>query len=224
MPATHAHRIPGVTLDPPLDKPTRASEGPAVPGLHSTLAGVNFDTNPTYNSGFFFIPPDPITAAGPTHVVSVVNGPDRRAAQDRCSRDQPKLAGLFTSLTPVNFLFDPKVIYDQYNSRFMVVALELVNSPTRRRAFWSPQQTSDPTAGLWFTAINSKISMGGLNRSADYSGLAIDDKAVASRTACSPFPPESAALRCAVLDHQQDAFLHRRSRIGHRARPLRFCR
>ena len=46
---------------------------PLAPGLDTSFAGVNFDNNATYNSGYVFIPPDPIAAAGLTHVVSVVN-------------------------------------------------------------------------------------------------------------------------------------------------------
>ena len=165
---------------PPLDKPTRASEGPAVPGLDSTFAGVNFDTNPTYNSGFLFIPPDPIAAAGPTHVVSVVNCLIEWRLKTGAAGTIQSLQGFFTSLTPVNSLFDPKVIYDQYNSRFVVVALERVDSggTETSRILVAVSKTSDPTAGWWFTAINSKISIGGLNRWADYPGLAVDDKAV----------------------------------------------
>ena len=165
---------------PPLDKPTRASEGPAVPGLDSTFAGVNFDSNITPNGGFVFIPPDPIAAAGPTHVVSVVNCLIEWRLKTGAAGTIQSLQGFFTSLTPVNALFDPKVIYDQYNSRFVVVALERVDSggTETSRILVAVSKTSDPTAGWWFTAINSKISMGGLNRWADYPGLAVDDKAI----------------------------------------------
>ncbi len=53
------------TFSPPGD-------GPNAPGADSTIEGINFGEDGT-NSGLLHIPPDPIGAAGPNHVVSVVN-------------------------------------------------------------------------------------------------------------------------------------------------------
>ena len=62
----------------------------------------------------------------------------------------------------------------------MVVALERVDrgATETSRILVAVSKTSDPTAGWWFTAINSKINIGGLNRRADYLGLGVDDKAI----------------------------------------------
>lgn len=38
----------------------------------TTIEGINFDQDAS-NSGYYHIPPDPIGAAGPTHLVSVTN-------------------------------------------------------------------------------------------------------------------------------------------------------
>jgi hypothetical protein len=152
--------------------------GPAAPGLDATFAGVTFDTNPTYNGGFLFIPPDPIAVAGPSHVVSVVNCMIEWRPKSGVAGTVQSLAGFFTSLTPANTLFDPKVIYDQYAGRFVVVALEQVANPTSSRILVAVSKTSDPTAGWWFTAINSKINISGVDRWADYPGLGLDDKAI----------------------------------------------
>jgi hypothetical protein len=151
---------------------------PLAPGLDTSFAGVNFDNNITYNSGYVFIPPDPIAATGLTHVVSVVNAMIEWRPKSGATGTIQSLQGFFTSLTPANALFDPKVIYDQYADRFIVVALEKVDSPTTSRILVAVSKTSDPTAGWWFTAINAKISINLADHWADYPGLGLDDKAV----------------------------------------------
>ena len=151
---------------------------PLAPGLDTSFAGVNFDSNITYNSGYVFIPPDPIAATGLTHVVSVVNAMIEWRPKSGATGTIQSLQGFFTSLTPANALFDPKVIYDQYADRFIVVALEKMDTPTTSRILVAVSKTSDPTAGWWFTAINAKISINSVDHWADYPGLGLDDKAV----------------------------------------------
>ena len=168
----------------PAPRPAPAGAfGPAAPGLDATFAGVNFDSNITPNGGFVFIPPDPSGAAGPAHVVSVVNCLIEWRLKTGAAGTIQSLQGFFASLSAVNKLFDPKVIFDQYAGRFVVVALErqdtangdLVNSS---RILVAVSKTSDPTAGWWFTAINSLTSISGIDRWADYPGLGLDDKAI----------------------------------------------
>src|SRR5207253_653888 len=84
----------------------------------------------------------------------------------------------FASLNPIDGLFDPKVIYDQYNSRFVVVALEQESEPTDSRSLVAVSDDSDPNGTWYFTAINSKVKVGNTNYWADYPGLAIDSQAI----------------------------------------------
>lgn len=88
------------------------------------------------------------------------------------------MASFFTSLTPLTGTFDPKVIYDQYNNRFVVVTLEQTTSPSNTsRIFVAVSQTSDPNGGWWFTSINSAVTITSLCW-ADYPGLAVTDDAI----------------------------------------------
>jgi hypothetical protein len=158
--------------------------------LNTSFAGPDFVTNPTYNGGYLFIPPDPIAAAGPNHVVSVVNCLIEWRPKTGAAGTVQSLQSFFAPLTPANSLFDPKVIYDQYAGRFLVVALEVVDgaipiASTSSRILLAVSQTSDPTAGWWFTAIDAKITLnfgppvnGPLPLWADYPGIGLDDKAV----------------------------------------------
>ena len=169
---------------------------PLAPGLDTSFAGVNFDNNATYNSGNVFIPPDPIAAAGLSHVVSVVNAMIEWRPKSGAAGTIQSLKNFFTSLTPASSLFDPKIIYDQYADRFIVVALEQIASPTTSRILVAISKTSDPTAGWWFTAINSKININGADHWADYPGLGLDDKAIYITANMFPFPPAPAVCGC----------------------------
>lgn len=165
--------------------------GPVLtPPLLSSAEAMHFEDNPTVNSGWLFIPPDPICAAGFAHVVDVGNvyiewrlkaAPDPH--QVRMSLDQ-LFAGTpgalaFGSTTTPTTVFDPKVTYDQYAGRFVVVALQRVTSPALdSRILIAVSKTSDPNAGWWRHSINSLMTIAGQPRWADYPGIAADDDAV----------------------------------------------
>lgn len=152
----------------------------------STADGINFDEDAT-NSGYYHIPPDPIGAAGPSHIVSVTNTSIEwftKAGVNEVSKRLGKnsadaIGSFFESLTPLTGTFDPKVIYDQYNGRFVVVALEQTTSPSQTsRILVAVSQTSNPNDGWYFTSINSKISISGNQTYADYPGLAVGTDAI----------------------------------------------
>ncbi|HEU4365029.1 MAG TPA: FlgD immunoglobulin-like domain containing protein [Candidatus Krumholzibacteria bacterium] len=154
------------------------------PGLTgAAIEAFDFDDNIPL-TGSVFIPPDPHNAVGLTHVVNVVNvGIEWRpkANPQDAPQYQNSLQNFFagTPGTLGTFTFDPKVIYDQYSDRFIVVTLERVTSPALdSRILIAVSKTSDPNAGWWRHSINSLVNIGGLNRWADYPGFAVDDHAV----------------------------------------------
>ena len=105
---------------PPQKKPTPVDEEKAITGLYSHWNAIDFDGNAT-NTGFYNIPPDPIGAAGPNHVVNVVNTSIEWYTKAGVQQNSQSLQSFFSSAT---LTFDPKVIYDQYEGRFVVVTLE----------------------------------------------------------------------------------------------------
>ena len=116
---------------------TGLSKAKAIPPVTSPLAlksikddrsfeGFGFDDNATENSGFRFIPPDPIGAAGKSRVIGVVNAMIEARTKSGKLKWRDGLSGFFAPLTPLTFTFDPKVVYDQYEDRFVVVTLEVV--------------------------------------------------------------------------------------------------
>jgi len=150
----------------------------------TTYDGITFDEDAA-NSEYYHIPPDPIGAAGPSHLVSVVNTSiewfTKAGTQEnsqRLGKNKTTNGGsFFESLTPTTAAFDPKVIYDQYTDRFVVIALEYTTSPQTSRIFLAVSKTSNPNGGWWFSSINSLINISG-NTWADYPGLAVNSDGV----------------------------------------------
>ncbi|MGD8306500.1 MAG: hypothetical protein PVF17_07585, partial [Ignavibacteria bacterium] len=160
---------------------------PNEPSAITTFDGFDFDRN-TVLTGSRFIPPDPIGVGGLDRVIAVVNVmiECRNLAGDSLWQDD--LAGFFAPLTPANATFDPKVIYDQYEDRFVVVTLEVVNAGTSpnpgntSRILLAVSKTGAPASATgtdwWYFVINSEESIGGEDFWADYPGFAIDEEAV----------------------------------------------
>ena len=154
---------------------------PTSPGViaGTLLAAQNFDTDGA-TTGSFHIPPDAHGAAGSDHLVSVVNSSINVLNKFTGGLlVNTSLNSFFAANGPVTSLFDPKVIYDQYFGRFVVVALERgghndgnpANDVSRIHVAVSSTQNA---AGTWFLhAINANTVIGGANTWADYPGLAV---------------------------------------------------
>ncbi|MCU0756021.1 MAG: hypothetical protein MUE46_12995 [Xanthomonadales bacterium] len=140
---------------------------------------LSFDDNQSL-AGALFIPPDTHAAAGPNHVVNVTNVSLR--VHDKTSGAavfSSSLRNFFTSpgfTAPVNATFDPKVLYDEYAGRWLVVTLEKTASDSA--LFLAASATSDPT-GSWFLArIPAAQTINGSNCWFDYPGFAVGTDAV----------------------------------------------
>ena len=167
--------LPPVAMTPPL--------------LGTAIECNNFETSVGYTGGFLFIPPDPHCAVGPTHVINISNvivqwRPKAGIADP--PQYENSLTGFFGAVPGTlagDFGFDPKVIYDQYNGRFVIVFLEqwepAAGDPAEEsRICVAVSMTSDPNAGWYKYVINSKLNISGVDRWADYPGISVDDKAV----------------------------------------------
>ena len=169
--------------------------GPSAPPVSGTIEGINFDEDLVNNQGFAHIPPDPHGAAGPGHVVSVVNTSIEWHTKAGVQQNSQRLGrgasgsvagSFFAPVNPetTNETFDPKVIYDQHNGRFVVVSLERQDA----QVFGDPQNNSriliavsddsDPNGTWRYQAISAKLNIGGADTWADYPGLAVDAGAI----------------------------------------------
>jgi uncharacterized delta-60 repeat protein len=143
----------------------------------------------TYNANT--IVPDCNGAAGPNHVVSVINRSIEWHTKDGQLVYSARLGGtydtpvssvqFFTGFTPpVRDVRDPRVVYDQHAGRFVVVVAEKEwpNEPFDSRILVAVSDDSDPSGTWYMTSINSKISIGGTDTRTDYPMLAVDEEAI----------------------------------------------
>ena len=154
----------------------------APPAMTTSFGSTNFDDNGT-NTGFYFIPADPMGASGPNHVVDVVNVSIRFHTKAGAQVFDSSLKNFFAPLAPTTFTFDPKVIFDQYAGRFVVTTLEVEDdgaggNPETSRILVAVSDDADPMGTWYMLAINSKTLIGSFDHWADYPGFAIDEEAV----------------------------------------------
>ena len=126
-----------------------------------------------------YIPPDPYIAAGPTHVIGVDNS--RIRIWDKSGNTVQTIdADLwFSSVLGGVGAFDPKVSYDHFAKRWVMVWLDQENFPPRAYFLLSVSDDSIPT-GIWYNwALPSNMYGSSVTASwGDYQGVGFDDQAI----------------------------------------------
>lgn len=175
----------------PLPKKKKQSYHAAIPLVNSrgleaaelltgtTITGLDFDSQGAV-SGFYKIPPDVHGAAGTSHVGYVVN-----TAIDFYTTGGISAAGFpqslktfFNPLSPATDTFDPKILWDQYEDRWLVVTLEKDNASNLSKIFIAVSATADPTGSWYFQAIDAAQMIGANDCWFDYPGFAVDEEAI----------------------------------------------
>lgn len=165
---------------------TGAGPNPLAPALGTTFEAINFNEDAATTQSFH-IPPDPAGAVGPTHVVNVVNTSIEwytkagvRQNRQRLGRNASTHVGsFFESQVPLTNTFDPKVIYDQYANRFVVVTMERIEgTPNQSRVFLAVSDDSDPNGTWHFQTLMTEETIGVNQSWADFPGFAVDSEAV----------------------------------------------
>jgi hypothetical protein len=156
----------------------------------TSFGGSDFDDNSTENGGYLFIPPDPIGAAGIDRLIAVVNVMIEARDKTGVLLWRDALKDFFAPLSPVNFTFDPKVVYDHYEDRFVVVTLERVNTGINpdpgngntSRILVAVSKSATPatatSADWYYHSIDAEESIGGYDHWVDYPGFELDEEAV----------------------------------------------
>jgi len=125
-----------------------SSPSPLAPALDSSFAGLG---NPPRSEGDL-IPPDTMGAAGPNHLVSLLNSDFGVFDKSGTRLQKISLQSFWGSLgtaagQPAHFPFDTKILYDQHSGRFVAVTLGGTSAPNS----WilvAVSSTPDPT-GTW---------------------------------------------------------------------------
>jgi hypothetical protein len=180
----HAHRPPPIGArasadgTPPLANAIDAGVAAGVqtvtpPDISTSFSGINAADNESTST----TPPDPQIAAGPQHIVELVNSLGRIFDKTGGTVQTFALDGLFD--VPAGFtFFDPKVIYDATSGRWFASLAAREDSPTgddEGRMYLAVSQTSDPTAA-WNVYFSSYVDI-----FPDYPGIGVtDDKVTVS--------------------------------------------
>ena len=163
------------------------------PGLLRSFEGILQTTN---------IPPDPILAVGPNHLMALVNRFFAVFTKDGSNLQQIYGPTWFNNVAPGNNAFDPKVIYDHFDDRWVMVWLAVDRdtlNPTSHILI-SVSDDSDPN-GTWCNFA----TRGDLNGSttsgfwSDYQGLGFDEDAVYVVPNQFPFESGSVHVKLRIL-------------------------
>lgn len=134
-----------------------------------------------FNDPGSYIPPDQYMAVGPQHVIGVDNG--RFRIWDKNTGYLLKsisAAQWFSTVLPGAGPFDPKISYDHFNKRFVMVWDEEVDPPNQRAYYLIAVSKDSIPLGNWYCwAIKS--SLNGSSESgqwADYEGVGFDANAI----------------------------------------------
>jgi len=122
----------------------------------SSSQGVVFD-GPN-ESDTSFIPPNPGVAAGPDYLVVLINSLiviyDKSGVQQGGFNE---LSAFFSSLGVTGDIYDPRVIYDQNDNRFIMSFTNVdLQNPTFGNILIAVSQTSDPTGNWYKFEMDSK--------------------------------------------------------------------
>lgn len=123
------------------------------------------------------IPPDPVVASGPNHIVEAVNSSFAIYSKGGGKLFQTTFESWFSDFTFLNGsdFFDPKIIYDQYYDKFVMLIDCTRDSDQSAYFLLSVSETSNAT-GTWYLYYFD-MTLNGQKRTgnwADYPGLGMD--------------------------------------------------
>ena len=174
FPAIDTRPIP---LQTPPENPVRK---PLPGGEKSNLpVGAIDKLSATVNPGAQFAgmtmngwyPPDADIAVGPSHIVEVVNSSFAIYTKTGTKQLEQTFQTLFNGVAVSTTLFDPKIIYDRFNDRYVMVVLEKSTSPQISKVLVAISDDGDPN-GTWHRyRLEGTLNVGGVDCWLDYPGF-----------------------------------------------------
>lgn len=125
------------------------------------------------------VPPDPHLAVGPNHIIQVVNTTFRISDKAGNTLKTINAESWYGSLVPGVFVYDPKVVYDHFAGRWIMVWLD-VSTGVQRGNYLVSVSDDDNPLGVWHSwalpsTVNGTTSDGTWS---DYQGVGFDHQAL----------------------------------------------
>ena len=125
------------------------------------------------------IPPDPYLAVGPNHIIATVNTNFKITDKKGNTLLNVSADSWYKNVLPNAGSFDPKVTYDHFSNRWIMVWLSQNDANSTSYFLISVSDDEDPM-GDWFnwampSNVNGNTPSGGWG---DYQGVGYDDKAI----------------------------------------------
>ncbi|HSD64763.1 MAG TPA: FlgD immunoglobulin-like domain containing protein [Ignavibacteriaceae bacterium] len=135
----------------------------------------NFEGIPMGNS----IPPDPYIAVGPDNVIAIVNTSFRIFDKEGNILKTISADSWFQSVFPASGAFDPKILYDVIDQRWIMVWLQQNDNAHTSSLLLSVSDDSDPL-GTWYNwALPANLNgTSNSNTWTDYEGVGYDQNAI----------------------------------------------
>jgi len=164
--------------DPSVTNDASAKGGltPSAPNSIQSFAGLD-DSDSL--DGFLHTPPDTNIAAGPNHVMVVVNSMFAIYTKTGTKVSQSSLSSWFANVCTSCSVFDPRITYDSAGGHWIMIALYR-DTVSQSKILVSISQTSDPTASWWNYSIDGVLNYLGENTWSDYPDVGFDGIAAGS--------------------------------------------
>jgi len=144
-------------------------------GGSQTLLLHSFPGIPMTNS----IPPDPIIAAGPNHIIACVNSEFTIFDKEGNEINNINADSWYNSALPNPGAFDPQIIYDHFSGRW-VILYDNQNDAAQSAYFLISVSDDDDPNGFWYNYAIPADQNGStsVNNWGDYPQMGFDDKAI----------------------------------------------
>jgi hypothetical protein len=140
---------------------------PLAPDVLSNVEGLDASSG----SG---IPPDPDIAAGPNHIVTVVNSSFAVYTKAGVKVQETTFSSWFSNVCSNCDPFDPRIAYDPHENHWILLAVHVDDANQISNYLLSVSQTSDPTGSWWNWNLNSRLDYNGTPTWSDYPDVGFD--------------------------------------------------
>ena len=181
----------------PFLKPQSVADLPYIEGV--VTESINYDQNGVLAGES--IPPDNAGAVGPDHFVITINSSVEW--YEKISRQrlyQESLDTLFKVNAPQYGLFDPRVLWDPYDQRFVIIAIEQDDNSKTSILHLAVSQTTNPQDGWYFQRIDTRLEINGKSTWTDFPGLGVSSEAIYFTANMFEFNGSFQASRVWIID------------------------